>query len=236
MAEAAARLVAARFVARPNRFIVRARLGHGSEVKAHLADPGRLEELLLPGAPLRLRPAPPSSTRKTRYTVALVQSPQPPRAWVSVETARANDLAETVLRNGSLRCVGTGWNIRREVRCGNSRFDFLLEKESEKLWVEVKSVTYAERGIARFPDAPTARGRRHVEELVNRIRAGDRALVLFLVQRGDVRFVTPHTEIDPAFTDVLRSAKRSGLLVAAARFAFDIQGAPEYRGTVRLRL
>ena len=132
---------------------------------AHLADPGRLRELLLPDAPLRLRPEPRSRTRKSRYTVTLVRAAEPPRAWVSVETTRANRLAEQLLADGTVRGIGKDWGIRREVRRGHSRFDFLLTRGDDEILVEVKSATLVIDGTARFPDAPTARGARHLREL-----------------------------------------------------------------------
>jgi sugar fermentation stimulation protein A len=218
-------LASARFVARPNRFIVRARLDDGSEIDAHLADPGRLKELLIPGAALRLRPAAPGSLRKTRYSVALVRASEPPRAWVSVAASRANDLAEPLLQEGAIDGISDHWNLQREVRHGRSRFDFRLQdKQDGTAWVEVKSVTFVENGIARFPDAPTERGTRHVRELEQRARAGDGAMVLFVAQREDVQVVTPYDTIDPEFSEALRRAQATGVQVRAVRFRMDPDG------------
>jgi sugar fermentation stimulation protein A len=229
-------LLAAFFVDRPNRFVVEAVLEDGRRVRAHLADPGRLRELLLPGAPLRIRPVPPAPGRQTRHTVALVRSPEPPRAWVSVDTGLANRLAESLLtRPGGVRGIGKGWDVRREVRRGGSRFDFLLSRAGEELLAEVKSVTLVENGIARFPDAPTARGARHVRELAEVARAGERALILFVVQRGDARAVTANPAIDPLFAAELTAARRQGVLLRAASFHFTPAGRPLYRGPLPLR-
>ncbi len=228
-------LVAARFRARPHRFAVEAVLADGRRVEAHLADPGRLRELLLPGAPLRLRPAPPGSTRATRYTVALVRASDPPRAWVSVETTRANRLAAELLASGRVHGAGRLLQLRREVRHGGSRFDFVVERPQGKLWVEVKSVTLVERRVALFPDAPTARGRRHVDELAGIARGGERAMVLFVVQRGDARSVRPHRGIDPAFAEALTAARESGVLLRAAGFRMEPGGAATYLGALPVR-
>jgi sugar fermentation stimulation protein A len=230
----AATLVPARFVARPNRFIVHAVSGEGAHLRCHLADPGRLSELLVAGAELRLRAAPPDSNRATEHTVALVRAES--RTWVSVEATRANDLAEQLLSRGRVRGTGPVRSLRREVRSGNSRFDFLLRNDVEPdLWVEVKSVTWAERGSGRFPDAPTARGRRHVEELIEKVDRGDRAMVLFVAQRGDVRVVAPFREIDPEFARVLRRARQSGVLLRAARFRLGTDDRARYAGPVPVR-
>jgi sugar fermentation stimulation protein A len=230
------RLVAATFLSRPNRFIVRATIENGVEVDAHLADPGRLKELLVPGARLRLRPAKAGTVRRTRFGVALVRSRVAPRSWVSVETVRANDLAGGLLSEGAIRGIGHGWSVRREVRHGNSRFDFLLERpRGTRLWAEVKSVTLVENGIARFPDAPTSRGRRHIEELTAIVRGGGRALLLFVVQRGDARVVVPHRTIDPALADAVAVAREAGVVVRAAAFELSSAGQARYLGPLPVR-
>lgn len=220
---------------RPNRFIVRAKLDGGVEVDAHLGDPGRLEDLLLPGASLRLSPAG-GAARRTAYTVALVRAPRR-GAWVSVETTRANRLAETLLLRRAVRGIPADHALKREARAGKSRFDFLLTRDcAPPLWVEVKSVTFVSGGVARFPDAPTERGRRHVVELTERVHAGERAMILFVVQRADARSVAPYTAIDPEFTSALCSAKQAGVLLRAVRFRLDQSGEAEYLGALPVRL
>lgn len=231
---AAPALIPARFVARPNRFIVHAASGNDAILRCHLADPGRLTELLIPGAELRLRPAAVDSKRTTDHTVALVRAGS--NAWVSVEASRANDLAQELLSAGRVRGTGPVRLLRREVRSGNSRFDFLARNGAgASLWVEVKSVTWVERGIGRFPDAPTARGRRHVKELIAKARRGERAMVLFVAQRADVRVVTPFREIDPEFADLLGRARRCGVLLRAARFRMGADGHAHYAGPLPVR-
>ncbi len=217
--------------------MVQASLRDGPQVLAHLADPGRLRELLLPGAALRLRPVPPSATRKTRYTVVLVRSPEPPRAWVSLGTLRANLLAEELLSAGRVRGIGRGWTVQREVQRGRSRFDFLLQRENgDEMLVEVKSVTLVEHGLALFPDAPTVRGARHVSELEQAVQSGTRAAVLFVVQREDARAVAPHAGIDPEFTRALQSAAASGVLLRAARYRLLASGVAVWLGSLPVRV
>jgi len=228
-------VIPARFVARPNRFEVIARAA-GSEVRCHLADPGRLKELLIPGAELRLRVAEPGADRKTRYTVSLVRANASPRPWVSVEAARANGLARGLLESGRIRGIGRGWELRREVRHGRSRFDFLLSRGSERMYVEVKSVSLVEGAVARFPDAPTDRGARHVRELTAIVRGGGRALVLFVVQRADALTVKPAWRIDPAFGEALAGAAAAGVMLRAARFRLAATGTASYLGPARVRL
>lgn len=233
----AAALIDARFVARPNRFVVRARLACGATIEAHLGDPGRLTELLIPEAALRLRPVEAGGTRRTRYTVALVRAGGARGPWVSVETARANDRAEGLLARGAIRGIPRPERLRREVRHGSSRFDFLVEPEAgRRCWVEVKSVTLVENGVARFPDAPTARGARHVRELATLSRDGGRAAVLFIVPREDARVVVPHADLDPEFAAALADARAAGVALRAWSFRIDDDGGAVSRGPLPVRL
>jgi sugar fermentation stimulation protein A len=213
-----------------------ARLKEGGKVRAHLADPGRLRELLIPGAALRLRKVPRAVPRSTRYTIALVRSAEPPRAWVSIESARANRLAEDLLARGRVPGIGGGWTIRREFPLGRSRLDFLLRREGERdILVEVKSPSLVVNGVARFPDAPTLRGSRHLRELEAAVLAGGRALVLFIVQREDARAVAPNAATDPDFARVLFSARRSGVMLRAARFHLAPSGRATFLGFLPVR-
>ena len=230
-------LLAAFFLARPNRFTVEAVLRDGRRVAAHLADPGRLKELLIPGAPLRLRPVPEGGPRRTRFTVALVRSPVRPFAWVSVDTTLPNRLAEELLWRGDVEGIGQVLTLRREYEHAFSRFDFLLAlKDGAPMLVEVKSVTLVEGGVARFPDAPTARGARHVRELAEYVRSGGSALLLFVVQREDAVRVEPNPSTDPGFSEALAAAAEAGVLVRAARFRLEADGGPAYLGPLPVRV
>jgi sugar fermentation stimulation protein A len=196
-----------------------------------------LKELLIPGASLRLRPVPPTPGRKTRFTVVLVRSTEPPRTWVSLETLLANKLAADLLRQGRVRGIGRGWEVEREVRRGKSRFDFRLRRAgADEMLVEVKSVTLVEDGLALFPDAPTARGVRHVSELQETVQSGGRAAVLFIVQREDARAVAPHAIIDPEFTASLASAAEAGVLMRAARYRLQASGEASWMGSLPVRI
>ena len=209
-------LVEARFRERPNRFVVHADVV-GRTVVAHLADPGRLRELLVPGARMGLRPEPESPTRKTRWTALLVESPDGD-GWVSVNTTLPNLLVDRALRAGAM-AEFRGWRyVRREVTWGGSRLDFLLEGEGGgRLYVEAKSVTLVEDGVALFPDAVTARGARHLEELIDVVEAGHAAAVLFVLQRPDAHRIVAARHIDPVFADTLARAAASGVRVLGRR-------------------
>lgn len=212
-------LAAARFVERPNRFVVRARLeADGSEaVDAHLADPGRLRKLLVPGRRVWLRPAS-GGERRTRWTTVLVESPRGD-ALVSLDTTLPNRLVASALRARALEELA-GWRLERsEWTWKRSRFDFVLARAGEgRLALEVKSVTLVEDGVALFPDAVTARGARHLRELSElAAQEGWDAAVLFVVQRTDCARVVAAESIDPEFARCLALAREAGVRVLGRR-------------------
>lgn len=205
---------------RPNRFVVRCRLAPGCEPEdAHLADPGRLRELLRTGARMWLRAAE-RPGRKTRWSAVLVETPEGD-GLVSVDTTLPNRLVGAALRTGALHELA-GWSLERpEWSYGGSRFDFLLcpaRGGDERLVLEVKSVTLVEEGVALFPDAVTTRGARHVRELTAiAVRRGWSAAVLFVCQRPDAERIEAARAIDPEFADALAAARRAGVRVLGRR-------------------
>jgi len=218
-------LQAAVFVERPNRFVVRCYLEKSKQlVEAHLADPGRLKELLLPGAGLYLRPAD-KPERKTRWSVILVVA-QDGNTLVSVQSTLVNRLAHLALQHKSLPGLEK-WDVKRaEYPLDGSRWDFLLHNESGRQFLlEVKSCTLVEGHTAMFPDAVTARGKRHLEELIRLKREHSLpGAVLFVIQRGDACRFRPADHIDPAFGTTLRDAQQQGIEILAHRCAVELAG------------
>jgi sugar fermentation stimulation protein A len=203
--------VEGRFVARDNRFRVTVELG-GRKVGAHLPNSGRLGELLVPGRRVLVveRSSP---GRKTGYDLNLVEMDD---HWVSVDARLPNDLVEEALRAQRMVPLASYPTLRREVTFGRSRFDFTLEAPHRpRCYVEVKSITLVIDGLGCFPDAVTARGKRHVEELAQAVEAGYRGAVLFVAQRDDAKGMRPHDESDPAFSQALRNAEKRGVEVYA---------------------
>jgi sugar fermentation stimulation protein A len=215
-------LLSARFVSRPNRFLAVVEL-EGEVVEAHLPDPGRLRELLLPGANVWVRPAS-GRGRRTRFTLALVQAPS--GELVSVVTTLPNEMADEALRAGRIAELAD-WRVEaREYTWGRSRFDFLLANpHGERMLLEVKSVTLVEEGRALFPDAVTTRGARHVRELALAKSQGLEATALFVVQRRDATSVTAARAIDPSFADALEEARSSGVRVLRYRCEVTLEEA-----------
>ncbi|MFW6115867.1 MAG: DNA/RNA nuclease SfsA [Chloroflexota bacterium] len=204
------RLVPSSFVERVNRFRVTVRID-GREADAHLPNSGRLTELLTPDRPCWVAPAS-SPRRQTDYDLRLVQYAG---VLVSVDARLPNPLFAEALEERRLAPFQTARTFDREVSLGESRVDFALTMPGGVLWVETKSVTLVEAGTARFPDAPTARGTRHVQELNGVVDQGGRAAIVFVVQRPDALRFTPHDGADPAFGAALRIAADAGVRVHA---------------------
>ncbi len=195
------------FSTRDNRFRVTVTVG-GQRIWAHLPNSGRLGELLVPGRRVLLTERP-GIGRKTGYDLSLVEVDG---RWVSVDARLPNALVREALQAGRLAPLAGYSTVRSEVPFGRSRFDFLLEApDRPPCLLEVKSVTLLVDGLACFPDAVTARGKRHVEELAAAVEAGYRGVMAFVVQRDDAQGFRPHDESDPTFGQALRAAARRGV-------------------------
>lgn len=203
-------LTEATFVARPNQLLVEARIG-ARLVRAHMADRGRLLGLLTPGARLLLAPRD-ELGRKTAFQVVGVYSGD---ELVSLDTHLPNQLVMAALSSGALPQFARYTRVQREVTVADHRFDFRLGEGMYTCLLEVKSVGKVEDGLAMFPDAPTERGRSHMELLAKIARSGQRCAVLFIVQRHRAAAVVPDEVVDPAFAGALRMAIRSGVEVYA---------------------
>lgn len=212
-------LVEGRFLRRVNRFRVTV-IVDGREVDAHLPNSGRLTELLTPERACWLEPAA-SPTRKTDFDLKLVAYAG---TLVSVDARLPNPLLAEALEARRLAPFQAWESLAREVVLRESRIDFRLALPAGPLWLEAKSVTLVEGGVARFPDAPTARGSRHVRELVRAVEEGQRGAVVFVVQRSDARSFAPHDQADPVFGETLRAAARAGVEVLAWTCRVSLEG------------
>ncbi|HET6491036.1 MAG TPA: DNA/RNA nuclease SfsA [Syntrophales bacterium] len=192
-------ILKARFIGRPNRFLVTCSLG-GKTVEAYLANPGRLWELLLPGRLLYLVKHPPDSLKSTEYTALAVEQNGLP---ILLHTHLSNDVVARLLAAGRLPGFEKASIIRREVAVEGDRFDFLLEKDGGEFFLEVKSCTLFGNRIAMFPDAVTERGRRHLEHLARLARKGIPGGVVFLVHSPRIDAFMPDYHTDYAFSRTL---------------------------------
>lgn len=196
----------AKFIERPNRFLARVELQNGI-VEAHVPDPGRLEELLLPGKRIRLRAAK-AGPRRTSWDVIGVECPA---GWVNIDSRLPNLLFGEELREGHLEEFPNVRKVVPEYRFGASVLDFYLEAREGPCLIEVKGCTLVEDGRALFPDAPTARGTRHLRELARAIDVGWRSCLVIVVKREDALLFAPNTHTDPVFSSTLREVHNLGV-------------------------
>jgi len=202
------------FLERTNRFTVIFR-NLDKEEKAHLRDPGRLKELLIPGVRLLLRQALNPDSRKTKYDVIAVWNKG---IWILINSGFHSDLAAELLESRLLPEFSDYKVKKREFTFGKSRIDFLLSRGVEEMLLEVKGCTLVQEGLAKFPDAPTERGKRHVEELIRAKNNGMNSAVLFLITREDARIFSPNWEMDLAFSVALSEAQQRGVKVTVYSF------------------
>lgn len=201
-------IIKAQFLFRPNRFIAHCEL-EGQTVIAHVRNTGRCRELLIPGATVYLE-ASQDKKRKTGYSLITVKKGD---RLVNMDSTAPNKVMKEVLEDGRymLPDLGKLTFVKPEARYNDSRFDFYLEAGEQKAYVEVKGVTLEEEGIALFPDAPTERGIRHMEELIKAKSEGFGAYLVFIVQMNGVVFFSPHSRMHPEFGAVLKKAHEQGV-------------------------
>lgn len=208
-------LVEGRLVRRWKRFLAEVELPGVGRVTAHCPNPGAMQACMEPGGTVLLAPSG-GSGRKLAWSWKLSRMGG---TWVLVDTGLANRVVEEGLLAGRLPALAGYEQVDREVRYGaRSRVDFVLRGAGRPdCYVEVKSVTLAVGGVAWFPDAVTERGARHLDELAGRVAAGDRAVLLFLVGRGDADRVRPARRIDPHYAARLAAAADAGVELLAWR-------------------
>jgi sugar fermentation stimulation protein A len=131
--------------------------------------------------------------------------------WIGVNTNKANDIAFEILKNEFIPRFSKPSKILREIKFGNSRIDLYLERANEKIFIEVKNVTYRYGDFALFPDAVTTRGQKHLRELMNAIESGYKAAMFFIIQRTDTKIFAPAWNIDPAYGKLLIQAYNKGV-------------------------
>lgn len=198
----------ARFLARPNRFVARVEMEQ-QEVICHVKNTGRCRELLVPGATVWLEEGT-NPNRKTAYDLIAVEKGD---RLINMDSQAPNKVFEEWAGAGHFLPGLT--KLRREITYGSSRFDFYWESSEKRGFVEVKGVTLEEDGVVRFPDAPTLRGIKHLEELVAARQAGYEAAVCFVIQMEGVRWFSPNDATHPEFGQALRRAAGAGVDILA---------------------
>ncbi|SET32760.1 sugar fermentation stimulation protein A [Salinibacillus kushneri] len=212
------------FIERKNRFILTCKLADTNEpITVHLQDPGRLKELLIPENLIYVSYHN-DPQRKTKWTAELITRPNSD-VLISLRSTLPNQLIKLALQEKVLPDFSHLTFKRQEYTFGKSRWDFLLEGEDLPYLLEVKSVTMAQNEIGYFPDAPTKRGKKHVEELIEIRQQGTHSTgILFVCQREDIKRLQPADWIDPDFSTVLRHAKEAGVDIKALSCKVSLKG------------
>ena len=203
------------FRGRPNRFLADVEL-EGKTERCHVKNTGRLRELLLPGTPVWLQKSD-KAERKTKYSLIAVEkrTRDGGSAIVNIDSQAPNEAAAQWVQQGAGGLFRQVELVKREKRFGNSRFDLYIEADGRRAFVEVKGVTLDVEGTARFPDAPTERGIKHIEELVEARKAGYDAYLLFVIQMKGIHRFEPNEKTHRAFGEALRAAAAMGVKILA---------------------
>ncbi len=207
-------------VRRYKRFLADIQLPSGEVVTAHCTNSGSMKSCLVEGAEVFLSPVT-NPDRKTRYTWEMINIDG---CWVGINTLIPSLLAYNWLQSGVIPGFVQYHRFRREVTYGDSRFDIMAENGDEKCFIEVKNVTLKEGNFARFPDARTTRGQKHLETLIQVRQNGMRAVMLYVVQRTDVTTFGPAREIDPDYSQWLRKAHQQGVEIIPFQVAVSPEG------------
>ena len=204
-----------KFIDRPNRFIATVEVD-GSVEKAHVKNTGRCRELLIPGAQIYLEDFEGRmGKRKMRYSLIKVKKGD---QLVNMDSQAPNIVVREALLSGQLQLPDMGplTLVKGEYKFGDSRLDFYVEdSDGHKGLIEVKGITLEVDGIAKFPDAPTERGVKHIEELIGAGREGYNVYIVFVIQMKGISAMMPNDETHKAFGDTLRSAAEQGVHVLA---------------------
>lgn len=209
------------FLRRPNRFIAEVQIGDETHT-VHVKNTGRCKELLIENSRVWLEESG-NPLRKTKYDLVCVEKNRQGKEplIINMDSQIVNDVAEEWLNKGKL--FSPHAVIRREVKYKNSRFDFYIEDKTKKAFLEVKGVTLENEGIASFPDAPTERGIKHINELIAATKDGYEAYILFVIQMKGVYLFKPNDITHKAFGDALRNADKKGVKV----MAYDCRVTPD---------
>lgn len=196
------------FLKRPNRFIAEVEI-QGKRETVHVKNTGRCKELLIPGTEVILEKSG-NPNRKTRYDLICVNKQG---RLINMDSQIPNKAAEEWIRKGGL--FPEEVSIRPEKKYGNSRFDLYVESPVRRAFVEVKGVTLEEDNVVRFPDAPTVRGIKHVEELIHCMEEGYEAYLLLVIQMKGVKKFMPNWDTQPEFGQALIKAEKAGVKIIA---------------------
>lgn len=215
-----------KLVKRYKRFLADIVLDEGTLVTAHCTNSGSMKSCLEPGAEVYLSKSS-NPKRKLPYTWEMIRING---NWVGINTASPNRIAHEILTENWIKELPHFSLVKNEVKYGDSRFDLYAETENEKWFFEVKNVTLKDGNFARFPDAVTTRGLKHLHTLVSARKQGYQVVMLYIVQRTDVDAFAPAWDIDPEYSKGLEYAVNNGVKV----YAIQVGVTPESIEPLRL--
>lgn len=199
----------ATFMGRGNRFVAHARLEEGGIARCHVKNTGRLRELLVPGARVIVSKAG-AGNRSTQYDLVAVYKED---VLFNIDSQAPNKIFGAFVKSGGF--FGEAALVKSEQTKGDSRFDFYLETQGFKGYAEVKGVTLEQDGAGLFPDAPTERGIKHLNGLIELRKAGMDACAAFVLQFAGAKHFSPNDGMHKEFGDALRRAQTAGVLIKA---------------------
>ncbi len=200
-------LIHGTLIKRYKRFLADVKLDSGEIITAHCTNSGTMRSCLEDNAEVYLTPVD-DPKRKTKFTWEMIKINGD---WVGINTGNPNKLAFDAVKNGEIEKLKGYTEVKREVKFEDSRFDVMAQNEHEACFIEVKNVTLKEGNYARFPDAVTTRGKKHLETLIRVKEQGMRAVMLYIIQRMDVDTFAPAKEIDPEYAKTLKKAHEKGV-------------------------
>lgn len=201
------------------RFLADVTLDNGDIVTAHCTNSGSMKTCIEEGAEVYLTPVN-DPNRKTKFTWEMIKING---NWIGINTSIPNLLAYEYVKNNVISGLQGYSRVKREVTFGDSRFDIFAENENEQCFIEVKNVTLKDKEFARFPDAQTERGQKHLETLIKVKKSGMRAVMLYFIQRIDVSKFGPAWDIDPHYSELLVYANNQGVEI----IPFQVKITPE---------
>jgi sugar fermentation stimulation protein A len=213
------------FLERPNRFIAQVKLDDGSLETVHVHDSGRIKELLFEGNRVNIKSAS-NPKRKTKWDMISALSDDGEE--VLINSAYHRYISENIIRDPEISPFGNIDTLKAEVKYGGSRIDYMLSKDNQNIWVEVKGVSLSVDKVAMFPDAPSTRAQKHLKELMELLEKGERAAVLLLIFRNSDYF-RPKWETDPVFSELFYEAREKGVEIYPVQLELR-DGSINYKG------
>ncbi|TGG88648.1 DNA/RNA nuclease SfsA [Geotoga petraea] len=215
------------FKSRPNRYIAEVDIPELNleNEEIHVHDPGRLKELLYPGNKIKIKKAN-NTKRKTKWDLIAAEKGS---EEIMINSAYHRNISYFILNNENINPFGKLRNIKAEVKYNKSRLDYLVEDaKNNKIWIEIKGCTLTEDGVAKFPDSPTLRGTRHLEELIEIKENGEEAAIILLVF-GKSECFRPNKETDTKFAETFHKAMKVGVKIYPIQLSYE-NGIISYEG------